>query len=350
MPDWVRQDLPEGGVRLAQGGRTIFVSKEGRYMETPRQDLSYVLYSVHGLAADDFVRYLAGDVPGSPFLRNGVAVDLVHEVDEEGHRYVAIGVSEAGERVSQLWVSAETGLPVSLVEQFPVMRSQNPHAPNQGFSGMSETRFHYEKIDEQYSVPVRMTRYLDGRELGHVELTNLAFDRKPAAERFDLARLGGAAKPPAVVPRKASASAGKKQGPGLYVPSLGNEHIESPFFDHAPYNSSPPTSGPHTPYLADWGIHKTPIPPEVQVHNLEDGGVLVQYRCDEPCPDLVANLEGLALLDDHVVVAPYPLMEHRIALTAWERLLVMDAFDQAQAVEFVEAFAGVDHHPSGAGR
>lgn len=37
--------------------------------------------------------------------------------------------------------------------------------------------------------------------------------------------------------------------PGKFVPSLGNLHIPSPDYPHAPYNSDPPTSGPHLPYI-----------------------------------------------------------------------------------------------------
>jgi hypothetical protein len=61
--------------------------------------------------------------------------------------------------------------------------------------------------------------------------------------------------------------------PGTSYPDLGNAHIQTLTDPHAPYNSDPPTSGPHLPYIAPWGIHTEPIPKELQVHNLEDGGV-----------------------------------------------------------------------------
>src|SRR6202040_1843195 len=59
--------------------------------------------------------------------------------------------------------------------------------------------------------------------------------------------------------------------PGQWVPSLGNAHLGSAEDKHLPYNSSPPTSGPHLPYIAPWGIHPEPIVKELQVHNLEEG-------------------------------------------------------------------------------
>jgi len=78
--------------------------------------------------------------------------------------------------------------------------------------------------------------------------------------------------------------------PGQWVASLGNEHLQAADQKHVPYNSDPPTSGPHLPYIAAWAIHSEPIAKELQVHNLEEGGVLVQYNCPQACPDLVARL------------------------------------------------------------
>ncbi len=157
--------------------------------------------------------------------------------------------------------------------------------------------------------------------------------------------------------------------PGRAVDTLGNEHVPSPSTPHVPYNTAPPTSGPHLQWVAKWGVHKTPVIRELQVHNLEDGGVIVQYKCPEPCPDLVAKLEALAAQYrdkaeadrkampagpnqqvrskyDHLIVAPYPDMEHQIALTAWGRIDSFDGYDEARIVKFIEAFIGIDHHPA----
>src|SRR6266850_1111312 len=59
--------------------------------------------------------------------------------------------------------------------------------------------------------------------------------------------------------------------PGQKFADLGNLHVQTVGDPHEPYNSTPPTSGPHLPYIAPWGIHTRPIPNELQVHNLEDG-------------------------------------------------------------------------------
>jgi len=133
------------------------------------------------------------------------------------------------------------------------------------------------------------------------------------------------------------------QQPGQFFPSLGNLHLATADTPHIAYNTDPPTSGPHLPYIAPWGIHTVPIPKELQVHNLEDGGVLVQYNCE--CPDLVAKLRPIVeRYKDHVVLAPYPPMKPKIALTAWSRIDAFDAFDERRIVRFIEAYRGIDHH------
>ncbi len=133
--------------------------------------------------------------------------------------------------------------------------------------------------------------------------------------------------------------------PGTPVPSLGNSHIETLGEAHSPYNSDPPTSGPHLPYLAPWGIHTEPIPKELQVHNLEDGGVLVQYNCPQGCPDLVEKLRAIVnRYGRQVILAPYPGMDKRIALTAWARIDKFDTLDEKRITRFIDAYRGIDHH------
>ena len=131
--------------------------------------------------------------------------------------------------------------------------------------------------------------------------------------------------------------------PGTPVQSQGNAHIPTPTTPHPPYNSDPPTSGPHLSYVAPWGIHDTPIQKELQVHNLEDGGVAVQYHCD--CPELVAKLRAIVQrYPTQVILAPYPGMDRRIALTAWGRIDKFDELDEARIERFIKAYRGIDHH------
>ena len=111
------------------------------------------------------------------------------------------------------------------------------------------------------------------------------------------------------------------------------------------YNSTPPTSGPHLGSLAQWGVYEEPVPNELQVHNLEDGGVMVQYDCPDGCPELVDQLaEIVEEYDEGVILAPYPGMDSRIALTAWQRIDQFDEFDEERVQRFIRAYAGDDHH------
>ena len=138
--------------------------------------------------------------------------------------------------------------------------------------------------------------------------------------------------------------------PGQAVANMGNAHITETQIGTSVYNTTPPTSGPHLGNLASWGIHSQPIPNEQQIHNLEDGGVVVQYNCPDGCKDLVAQLAAIVKkYDEQVILAPYPGMDSRIALTAWTRIDKFDDFDAQRIERFIKAYRGIDHHVSGQG-
>lgn len=142
--------------------------------------------------------------------------------------------------------------------------------------------------------------------------------------------------------------------PGRNVPLQGQQHINKGD-RHAAYNSTPPTSGPHWNLPGEapvsWGVYKEPIPNEAQIHDLEHGGVMIQYNCRD-CPELVAQLEEfyerwwpenrLPLFPNSskLIVAPYYDMPSKIALTAWGRIDTMDAYDEPRMIRFIEAWRG----------
>ena len=100
--------------------------------------------------------------------------------------------------------------------------------------------------------------------------------------------------------------------PGRSVNLQGSQHIQ-PGESHPAYNTIPPTSGWHYAGTTSWGVHTEPISNELQVHNLEHGGIMVQYNCSD-CPELVAQLEGVVKrYRSKVILAPYPGMPSRIA-------------------------------------
>jgi hypothetical protein len=128
----------------------------------------------------------------------------------------------------------------------------------------------------------------------------------------------------------------------------GREHL-APGQAYDFYNSNPPTSGPHAPAPAEWGIHDQPIPKEVPVHNMEHGGVIVWYDCtagDAPldetaCQELRDQLAAVvesSLPDRLVLMTPQAGMESRIALTAWGNLDTLNEFDGERVDAFIQSF------------
>ena len=143
--------------------------------------------------------------------------------------------------------------------------------------------------------------------------------------------------------------------PGTEFQSLGNRHLASVEEPHSPYNSSPPSSGPHFGGLAPWTAHDDPVPPELFVHNLEDGGIVLAYDCPDACPEIVAGLserleEGRVLVTPYDGIADTSGTSRRIAAVAWTRVLYLDDLDGESADEldtFISLFEGVDHHVAG---
>ncbi len=147
---------------------------------------------------------------------------------------------------------------------------------------------------------------------------------------------------------------------GAYYPSQGHTHLQPGEPDDFVYNSNPPTSGPHRELFTNTFISPAPIPKYIQAHLLEHGNVLLQYNCN--CPDLAAALGGIAMVYDMhlvptnalqpsaadvqngedqglaVIIAPYPNMKARIALTAWTRLGTLPAIDKQKIVSFIDSY------------
>jgi hypothetical protein len=83
------------------------------------------------------------------------------------------------------------------------------------------------------------------------------------------------------------------------------------------YNSFPPTTGTHYYLPAKFNLYTFPLPQLVVVHNLEHGGVAIQYGRKVP-RSTVAKIKAWYLRDTNaLLVAPLPALGSRIALTAW---------------------------------
>jgi len=110
------------------------------------------------------------------------------------------------------------------------------------------------------------------------------------------------------------------------------------------YSTDPPTSGPHVPQVPSWGVHADQLQKPLQVHALEDRGVVVNYQpnIDKPTLDRLSALVGG--YPDEVILAPYQGLSNPIVLTAWTRIERLDKFDEASIQRFIQAYRGIDHH------
>ncbi len=120
-------------------------------------------------------------------------------------------------------------------------------------------------------------------------------------------------------------------------PSQGQQHLQAGQ-DYTTYNSKPPTSGPHAPAPAPCGVSGEPVPNTVQVHDLEHGVVMVQYRPGLDAGQVQA-LEALGRsYSSHVIVAPYPGLRTPVAATAWTKLMTLDRADVGKLRRFIGQF------------
>ncbi|MSQ13940.1 MAG: DUF3105 domain-containing protein [Dehalococcoidia bacterium] len=133
---------------------------------------------------------------------------------------------------------------------------------------------------------------------------------------------------------------GVPQGPGAVFADMGQQHI--PQAEHAAdntYNSVPPTSGNHWPVWAKCGVHDEPVANELQVHNLEHGFVVIQYKTDDKATidQLKQVAEKLPGWPNFYMLAPYPTMEPTIALTAWRVMQSLATVDEKAIQDFAKA-------------
>lgn len=136
--------------------------------------------------------------------------------------------------------------------------------------------------------------------------------------------------------------------PGRRMPDEGQGHV--PAGIPVRYRHHPPTSGLHWPKPAPWGDYEQEVPEETWVHNLEHGGIVILYRCETPCPDLVRQLrEVYASFPKSkyghvkILISPYSKLKTRLAALAWSWIDELDSFDRNRLLHFYRAH--VDRGP-----
>ena len=124
-------------------------------------------------------------------------------------------------------------------------------------------------------------------------------------------------------------------------------HVEELPGDYE-YNSIPATSGLHSPVTAIWNLYDQPVPQINYVHNLEHGGMLVQYGSEVPAED-VAGLANWYQQDTRgVIVAPLAeeheeedrTLADQIVATSWTHMLRCGSFNEEALADFSDDYRG----------
>lgn len=120
--------------------------------------------------------------------------------------------------------------------------------------------------------------------------------------------------------------------------SEGQEHV--PQDSEVEWMSDPPHSGPHYPTWAPWGEHDSTVPRGNWVHNLEHGGIVLSYRCVDPCE---AELDVLRDVIEQrpelrILLTPDPFLpgRERFAAVSWTWIHRFDAPDLEELLCFAD--------------
>lgn len=104
------------------------------------------------------------------------------------------------------------------------------------------------------------------------------------------------------------------------------------------WNSFPPTSGLHYGQWVLWGDYTQPQPLIKSVHNLEHGGMIIQYGSKVPQTEIQKINDFWQSDPNAMLVAPLPKLADKIALTAWTQWAQCTHFDQNAFSKFKSAF------------
>ena len=123
---------------------------------------------------------------------------------------------------------------------------------------------------------------------------------------------------------------------GEVIEDQGRNHI-SPGSPHEPYNSNPPTSGPHLSNLQPCDLYNDEVPDEAVLHSLEHGAIWITYK-DKDNSELVGQLREVFEEESaKVILSPRSQNESAIAVASWGRLLKLDEFDKQQILDFIQS-------------
>lgn len=129
------------------------------------------------------------------------------------------------------------------------------------------------------------------------------------------------------------------------VSSQGELHV--PQGTTVNYRDEPPASGPH--YSAAGvapiapGFYPDPVRPEVWVHNLEHGHIVVLFDCPGNCdPELLQNLQSFfnSVVSHDIVITRFPGLPSPIMAVAWQVQRSFDSFNAEELKAFHDRRVG----------
>jgi hypothetical protein len=130
----------------------------------------------------------------------------------------------------------------------------------------------------------------------------------------------------------------------------------SPTIRHVPegtaiqYCTNPPSGGDHFPVWAAFQEYDKPIDWPYLVHSMEHGAVVLLYKCDPACPEIVDVLRKVrdeAAADPlcagqatpkRIIIAPSPTIPTKVAAAAWGAAYTADCADQPTLAAFVRDY------------
>jgi uncharacterized protein DUF3105 len=136
--------------------------------------------------------------------------------------------------------------------------------------------------------------------------------------------------------------------------SQGRLHVDK-LSEGFEYNSFPPTSGQHYPpgprAPVVWNLYETPLDEVALVHNLEHGGIAVQYGSGVPEQAVQQIVAWYTESPEGIVVAPLPVLadtaakappgvDKKIFLTAWTHLASCSTFSEDAFTNFRDDYRG----------
>lgn len=129
------------------------------------------------------------------------------------------------------------------------------------------------------------------------------------------------------------------------VSSQGELHV--PQGTTVNYRDKPPASGPHysgagvAPIAP--GFYPDPVRPEVWVHNLEHGDIVILFDCQGNCdPELLQNLQSFftSIVSHKMVITRFPGLPSPIMAIAWQVQRSFDSYNAAELKAFHDRRVG----------